>query len=86
LVMVRSDQDMGAALCAPAKGGVVRLTLTELPWEPIPCNSEAIHAKWDRIMGSQGSSARVLTGWKMKDLRDLEAALDGAAKALGVKF
>ena len=86
LVMVRSDQDMGAALCAPAKGGVVRLTLTELPWAPIPCNREAIHAKWDRIMGSQGSSARVLTGWKMKDLRDLEAALDGAAKALGVKF
>ena len=53
---------------------------------PISCEREAIHAMWDRIMGSQGSSARVLTNWKMKDLRDLEAALDGAAKALGVKF
>jgi hypothetical protein len=27
LVEVRSDQDMCAALCAPAKGGVVRLSL-----------------------------------------------------------
>jgi hypothetical protein len=29
LVMVRSDQDMRAALCAPAKGGVVRLSLRQ---------------------------------------------------------
>ena len=53
---------------------------------PIPCARKPIFAKWDRIMGSQGSSARVLTNWKMKDLRDLEAALDRAANALGVRF
>ena len=53
---------------------------------PNPCARKPIFAKWDRIMGSQGSSARVLTNWKMKDLRDLEAALDRAANALGVRF
>ncbi len=53
---------------------------------PISCEREAIHAMWDRIMGSQGSSALVLASWKMKDLRRLRVALINAAGTLGVKF